>query len=81
MKTVNAHDFSRRLAQVLREVEAGERYAVVRDGREIARVLPPVPALDVVLSARRRITTKLADRSPVALRTAASVDELIAEMS
>jgi len=80
VKTISVGELRQNPTQMLREVESGETYVITRHGREVGRVVPPTPRLDVVFPAKHRLTTRLADRPRVALKTAASVDELIEDM-
>ena len=63
---------------MLEDVEAGEVYRIMRHDREIARVVPRDPSIPL-LPPKRRGGSHLADLPRHELRTAASLDELLAD--
>ena len=63
---------------MLAEVEAGETYVVTRHRRQIARIVPRSGELELV-PPKRRNGSRLAALPPHALRTAASIDDLLAD--
>ena len=65
-------------AEALAAVEAGQTYRITRHGREIGRIVPPGTGLTLV-PPKRRGGTRLAQRARHELRSAASIDELLAD--
>ncbi len=63
---------------MLDEVEAGEVYRITRDDREIARVVPRDPSVNL-LPPKRAGGSHLAELERHELRTATSIDELLAD--
>ena len=45
MQTVNFRELRAHLAEFLRQTQAGETFVVTSRGREVARLLPPGPAI------------------------------------
>ncbi|WP_299057308.1 type II toxin-antitoxin system Phd/YefM family antitoxin [uncultured Nocardioides sp.] len=78
MKTITVGQLRQNPTQMLSDVESGETYTVTRHDHEIARVVP----LDHGVGARPRRSasgSRLAQLPRHELRTAASIDELLAE--
>lgn len=76
MKTISVGELRQNPTAMLDEVTAGEVYAVTRHGREIARIVPVTPAVELI-PPRRPGPFRLAELPPVELRTAATVEELL----
>ena len=76
MKTISVGELRQNPTAMLDDVQAGEVYAVTRHGREIARVVPVTPAVQLA-APKRPGPIRLSDLPPVELRTAASVEELL----
>lgn len=78
MKTITVGQLRQNPTAMLEDVEAGEVYRVTRHDREIARIVPRDPS--AVLIPRKRSTgSRLADLPRHELRTASSIDELLAD--
>ena len=78
MKTITVGQLRQNPTAMLADIEAGEIYQLTRHNREIARIVPRAPALELI-PPRRRGGSRLAGLSRHELRTAASVDELLAD--
>ncbi|QAY61205.1 type II toxin-antitoxin system prevent-host-death family antitoxin [Microbacterium protaetiae] len=79
MKSVSVRELRQNPAGMLRDVEAGETYAITSRNRQIARI-EPIVASTQVIPAKREGRPQLAERSPHTVRTAASVDELLDDL-
>lgn len=79
MKTVSVRELRQNPAEMLRDVEAGETYAITSHNRPIARI-EPIATSTQVIPAKRRGRPQLAARPPHALRTAKSIDELLDDL-
>ena len=78
MKSITVGQLRQNPTAMLADVEAGETYRVTRHDHEIARVVP-LPS-QVALTPRKRASgSRLAELSQHPLRTAASIDELLAD--
>lgn len=78
MKTITVGQLRQNPTAMLADVEAGETYQVTRHNREIARIVPRTHELEL-MPPKRRSGTHLADLPRHELRTAASIDELLAD--
>lgn len=78
MKTISVGELRQNPTAALAEVEAGETYRITRHNREIGRIVPPTAGL-VLTPPKRRGGTRLADLPRHEIRTAASIDELLAD--
>jgi prevent-host-death family protein len=78
MKTITVGQLRQNPTEMLSDVEAGETYRITRHDHEIARVVPLAPALTLV-PRRRAAGSRLSDLPRHELRTAASIDELLAD--
>ncbi|WP_226347219.1 type II toxin-antitoxin system Phd/YefM family antitoxin [Agilicoccus flavus] len=78
MKTITVGQLRQNPTTMLAEVEAGETYLVTRHNREIARIVPRSHELDLA-PPKRRTGSRLADLPRHELRTATSIDELLAD--
>lgn len=78
MKTITVGQLRQNPTAMLNDVEAGETYQITRHNREVARVVPRIPGLDLV-PPKLRTGTHLADLPRHQLRTAASIDDLLAD--
>lgn len=78
MKTITVAQLRQNPTAMLAEVEAGETYRVTRHNHEIARVVPREHSVELVLP---KIATgsRLASLPRQELRTAASIEELLAD--
>lgn len=77
MKTITVAQLRQNPTAMLGEVEAGETYRVTRHNHEIARIVPRDHSLEL-LPRRRRTGSRLAELPRHELRTAASIEELLA---
>jgi prevent-host-death family protein len=78
MKSITVGQLRQNPTEMLADVEAGETYRITRHDREIARVVPLEPLL--ALTPRKRASgSRLGELSRHPLRTAASIDELLAD--
>lgn len=78
MKSITVGQLRQNPTATLAEVEAGEVYQVTRHRREIARLVPR--ARETELLPRKRATgSRLAELPRHELRTAASIEELLAD--
>ena len=78
MKTITVAQLRQNPTSMLDDVEAGESYVVTRHRREIARIVPRAGALEL-LPPKRRGGARLATLPRHELRTAASIDDLLAD--
>lgn len=78
MKTITVGQLRQNPTTMLADVEAGETYRVTRHNREIARIVPRTHEFELV-PPKRRGGSHLADLPRHELRTAASIDELLAD--
>ena len=78
MKTITVGQLRQNPTAMLADVEAGETYQVTRHNREIARIVPRTHELEL-MPPKRRSGTHLAHLPRHELRTAASIDELLAD--
>ncbi|WP_436697556.1 type II toxin-antitoxin system Phd/YefM family antitoxin [Nocardioides sp. BYT-33-1] len=79
MKSITVAELRQNPTEALREVASGETYVVTRHRREVARLVPPVAGAELA-PARVRAGSRLAERPRRRLRTAGSVEELLAAM-
>ncbi|HEY0247907.1 MAG TPA: type II toxin-antitoxin system Phd/YefM family antitoxin [Gryllotalpicola sp.] len=78
MKTITVGQLRQNPTAMLAEVEAGETYRITRHDHEVARIVPL--GSGVPLTPRKRVTgSRLAQLPRHALRTAESIDELLAD--
>lgn len=78
MKTITVGQLRQNPTEMLSDVEAGETYRITRHDHEVARVVPLAPGLALI--PRRRATgSRLSGLSRHELRTAGSIDELLAD--
>lgn len=78
MKTITVAQLRQNPTAMLSDVEAGETYRVTRHNREIARIVPRDNSLEL-LPPKRQAGSRLAHLPRHELRTAASIDELLAD--
>ncbi len=78
MKTITVGQLRQNPTSMLAAVEAGEIYQVTRHSREIARIVPRTHEIEL-LPRKRREGSRLASLPRHELRSAASVDELLAD--
>lgn len=78
MKTITVGQLRQNPTTMLAEVEAGETYVVTRHRRQIARIVPRSAELELV-PRKRRNGSRLAALPRHELRTAASIDDLLAD--
>lgn len=78
MKTITVGQLRQNPTAMLADVEAGEVYRITRHDREIARIVPRDPATTLI-PPRREGGTSLVDIEPHSLRSAASIEELLAD--
>lgn len=78
MKTITVAQLRQNPTAMLAEVEAGETYRVTRHNREIARIVPHDQELEL-RPPKRRTGSRLADLPRHELRTAASIEDLLAD--
>ncbi len=78
MKTITVAQLRQNPTAMLGEVEAGETYRVTRHNREIARIVPRDHSLEL-LPPKRLTGSRLADLPRHVLRTADSIEELLAD--
>lgn len=78
MKTITVGQLRQNPTAALADVEAGETYRITRHNREIGRIVPPSAGL-VLTAPKRSGGSRLADQERIEIRTAASVDELLAD--
>jgi prevent-host-death family protein len=79
MRSITVGELRQNPTHMLDEVEHGETYVITRHGREIGRIVPPTPGVQLV-PAKNKGGMRLTDIEPVELKTAASVDELLEDM-
>jgi prevent-host-death family protein len=78
MKVITVGQLRQNPTAMLADVEAGEVYRVTRHSREIARVIPPARTVELI--PRKSLAgSRLADLPRHDLRTATSVEELLAD--
>ncbi len=81
MRTITVAQLRQNPTEAIAAVEAGESYVVTRHRRPVAQLIPPTDdAVIRVTPPRNPAPTNLAARSAWKLTTAASADELIADM-
>jgi len=78
MKSITVGQLRQNPTAMLADVEAGETYRVTRHDREIARVVPLSAAL-ALIPRKRASGSRLAELGRHRLRSASSVDELLAD--
>ena len=78
MKTITVGQLRQNPTAMLVEVEAGEVYRITRHDREIARVVPRDPSV-TLLPPKRVGGSHLVGLARHELRTATSIDELLAD--
>jgi prevent-host-death family protein len=79
MKSITVAELRQNPTEALRDVESGETYVVTRHRREVARLVPPSGGVDLI-PAKRPGPARLSERPRHQLRTASTIDELLAEM-
>lgn len=77
MKTITVGQLRQNPTAMLADVEAGETYRVTRHSREIARIVPRDRDIELI-PPKRRSGSRLADLPRHELRTATSIDDLLA---
>jgi prevent-host-death family protein len=81
MKTITVAELRQNPTAALADVEAGESYIVTRHRRPVARLVPPDADGPVrIVPAKNPGPSNLSALPPRTLKTAESVDELIADM-
>ena len=81
MRTITVAQLRQNPTEAIAAVEAGESYVVTRHRRPVAQLIPPTDdAVIRVTPPRNPAPTNLAGRRAWKLTTAASADELIADM-
>ncbi|MDR1387095.1 MAG: type II toxin-antitoxin system Phd/YefM family antitoxin [Propionibacteriaceae bacterium] len=78
MKTITVGQLRQNPTAMLADVEAGEIYQVTRHSHEIARIVPRAHAIELI-PRKSRTGSRLADLPRHDLRSATSVDELLAD--
>lgn len=78
MKTITVGQLRQNPTAMLDEVEAGETYQVTRHNREIARIVPRTHGIELV-PRKRPGGSHLTALPRHELRTATSIDELLAD--
>ena len=78
MKTITVGQLRQNPTTMLAEVEAGEVYRVTRHNREIARIVPGSHGVEL-LPRKRRTGSQLSELPRHELRTASSIEELLAD--
>ena len=78
MKTITVGQLRQNPTAMLVDVEAGEVYQITRHNREIARIVPPTQSVEL-LPRKRRAGSQLATLPRHELRTASSIEELLAD--
>jgi prevent-host-death family protein len=78
MKTITVGQLRQNPTAMLAEVEAGEVYQVTRHNREIARIVPGTHEVEL-LPRKRRGGSRLSALPRHELRTASSIEELLAD--
>lgn len=81
MRTITVAQLQQNPTEAIAAVEAGESYVVTRHRRPVAQLIPPADdAVVRVIPPRNPAPTNLVARSAWTLTSAASVDDLIADM-
>lgn len=81
MKSITVAELRQNPTAALADVEAGESYVVTKHRRPVAKLVPPDTHEPVrIVPARNPLPSNLSALPPRTLKTAASVDELIADM-
>lgn len=78
MKSITVGQLRQNPTAMLADVEAGETYRVTRHDHEIARIVPLTAVLPLI-EPKRRGGSRLADLPRHTLKSAASIDELLAD--
>ncbi len=78
VKTITVGQLRQNPTTMLADVEAGEIYRVTRHNREVARVVPRSHEIEL-LPRKRSGGSRLAGLPHHELRTATSIDELLAD--
>jgi prevent-host-death family protein len=78
VKTITVGQLRQNPTAMLAEVEAGEIYRVTRRSREIARIIPRTYTIELV-PRKNRAGSRLAELPRHDLRTATSIDQLLAD--
>jgi len=78
MRTITVGQLRQNPTEALAAVEAGETFRITRHNREVGRIIPP-DAAATLIPPKRRGGTRLAQLPRHELRTAASMDELLAD--
>lgn len=76
MKSITVGELRQNPTAMLADVAAGESYRVTRHGREVARIVPPAPSVELT-PARRPGGMRLTRVPRHEVRTAASIDALL----
>lgn len=79
MKSITVAELRQNPTEALKDVESGETYVVTRHRREVARLVPPSGRVDLI-PAKASGPARLSERPRHHLQTAASIDELLADM-
>lgn len=79
MKSITVGELRQNPTAAFSEVESGETYVVTRHHREVARLVPPSGEADLI-PAKRSGPARLSERPPQHLRTAETIDDLLADM-
>ena len=78
VKTITVGQLRQNPTAMLDDVEAGEVYRITRHDREIARIVPRDPSA-TLLPPKRSGGSHLSELDRHELRTATSIDELLAD--
>lgn len=78
MKTITVGQLRQNPTAMLAEVEEGEIYQVTRHDQPIARIVPPSHEVEL-LPRKRRAGSRLSALPRHELRTASTIDELLAD--
>lgn len=78
MKTITVGELRQNPTAALADVERGDVYSITRHNREIGRIVPP-SATPGVIPPKRRGRPDTAGIPRHELRTAASIDQLLAQ--
>ena len=76
MRTVQASEAERHLAELLREVEGGESVTIARDGRAVAHLVPVSPGKDA--GARREAIEEFIRRQAEWAPARITAEEIVA---
>lgn len=79
MKSVSVRELRQNPTGMLRDVEAGETYAITLHNRPIARI-EPLASSTQIIPAKRQGRPHLRDRPAHQLRTADTVEQLLEDL-